>query len=208
MSRTFLQIKTDLISEMGRSDFTDILPQWVRNIEAKADRKLDFPIDEQVFTQAVVEDSETIPLPTNHLHVRKVIYILEDVRVPLIYLTPTGFEERFPVILNAAPTHYTVTGVNLRLGPKVAATSTIEILYQLRVAKLISDSDTNDVTSEHSDLYFNGLVYEANIHFKDFESAAVWKARFDETIADTADRDFDRRYSGPILMNLHGSFGG
>lgn len=208
MSRTLLELKTDLNDELGRSDYGTLIAQWVRNIEAKMDRVLEFPINEQVFYQPLVKDSEIIPLPTNHLTARKVVYELNDIRTPLIYLTPSAFDEMFPVGLNSAPTHYTISGVNLRLGPKVAEVSTVEILYQLRVDKMVLDGDTNDITIENSDIYFNGLVYEANIHFKDFDSAAVFKGRFEESMTDANDRHFDRRFSGPILMNLNGSFGG
>jgi len=207
-TQTFLQIKNNLISEMGRSDFDILLSAWVANVESKADRTLDFPINEQIFDQNIIANTEYIPLPTDHLTMRKVVLIVEENRFPLIYLTPTGFEERFPIVQEGTPTHYTVSGVNLRLGPKASQEGTVEILYQLRVEKLLLDEDTSNITIENSDIYFNGLAYEANIHFKDFDSAAVFKSRFEESISDANDRHFDRRYSGPVLMNLNGSFGG
>ena len=214
MADTFLDIKNDLIEEMGRSDFTALLPSWVKHVEAKCDRVLEFPINEQVFLQPLPVGTEYVGLPTNHLFARKVVFITpdassgQDYRRNLVYLTPTDFEAKFPIVLKGSPTHYTISGINFRIGPKVIAIGDLEILYQLRVGKLIADGDTNNIVGENRDIYFNGLAYEANIHFKDFESAAVFKGRFEESMNDANNRHFDRRYSGPISMNFNGGFGG
>jgi len=208
MSETLLQIKTNLIAEMGRSDIDDLLPTWVKNVEAKCDRKLDFPVNEQIFFQPLLVDTEYVTMPSNELSARKIVFIVDGYRTNLKYKTPQAFEDQFPVIVSGTPEFYTVAGINFRIGPRPSIAGDLEILYQLRVAKLINDTDTNSVTVENSDIYFNGLVYEANIHFKDFDSAAVFKGRFEEAMADANERHFDRRYSGPISMNMNNSFGG
>jgi len=208
MSLTLSQIKTDLIAELGRSDIDTLLPTWVRNVEAKCDRKLDFPLNEQIFFQPLLVDSEYVTMPTDHLFARKVVFIVDTQRINLIYRSPTDFEQEFPIVVSGTPKFYTISGVNFRIGPRPSIAGDIEILYQLRVSKLINLTDTNDITIENSDIYFNGLAYEAYIHYKDFDSAAIFKGRLTESIAEENDRHIDRRYSGPIQINFEGSFGG
>jgi hypothetical protein len=80
----------------------------------------------------------------------------------------------------------------------------LEIVYYGNIVPISLTNETNWISSNHPDLYINGLLVEINAFVKDAEATALWDGRFKQVIGELMDADNLLVYSGTPLQTRIG----
>jgi hypothetical protein len=100
---------------------------------------------------------------------------------------------------------YQVLGKQLIIQPPVIdGTYALEIVYYGNIIPLTSTAATNWLSTNHPDLYINGILTEINAFVKDAEASALWDARFKQVIAELEEADTVLVFSGTPLQTRVG----
>jgi hypothetical protein len=109
---------------------------------------------------------------------------------------------------------YQILGSQLIIQPPVVdGTSALEIVYYGNIIPLggavvngevATVVDSNWISTNHPDLYINGILTEINAFVKDAETSALWDGRFRQVIGELTEADNVLVYSGTPLMTRIG----
>jgi hypothetical protein len=80
----------------------------------------------------------------------------------------------------------------------------LEIVYYGNIVPISLTNETNWISSNHPDLYINGILVEINAFVKDPEATALWDGRFRQVIDELGKADNLLVYSGTPLVTRIG----
>jgi len=80
----------------------------------------------------------------------------------------------------------------------------LEMVYYGNIIPLTATVVTNWISTNHPDLYINGILVEINAFVKDAEASAMWDMRFKQVIGELTDADNVLVYSGNPLQTRVG----
>lgn len=98
-------------------------------------------------------------------------------------------------------------GCVVRVMPVPDATYTANILYAPLYARFVGDTDTNDILTNHPDLYLFGALSESAPFLKDDERVALWDKKYNEGIAALKLQLEKRRYPGTPIVRPRRALG-
>lgn len=180
---TFAQLKTDVASLMNRSDSAtlDLIPSWVKLVNAKVNRKLE-TADMEVYGRLATVSGQSI-LPEDYITLANVqVEGLED---PLTYVEPNGLDGLSA--LSGTPQYYTIQGRQMLFYPAPDDGTVIEIRYSRTVPELSADDDTNWLLSAHPDIYLYGVTYHGFLHIQQTDFAATSGVEFMRAMDELSD---------------------
>jgi hypothetical protein len=106
---------------------------------------------------------------------------------------------------NSLKHFYQILNKQLVIQPVVTdGVSFLEIVYYGNVLPLSSTVTENWISTNHPDLYINGILVEINAFVKDAEATALWDGRFRQVIGELMDADNILVYSGTSLQTRIG----
>ena len=123
-----------------------------------------------------------------------------DYRAPQFFQNVASFEPSLGKPI------FTIEDASLRIypAPTVADPLAVTMLYSLKLGALVNASDTNEVLSEHPDLYVAATMSEVMLHFKNYDTHAVWEARTAQLAGEVIVASRRKRYSGGNLAVRNG----
>jgi hypothetical protein len=108
-------------------------------------------------------------------------------------------------VANSLKHFYQILNNQLVIQPVVAdGVSFLEIVYYGNIIPLNSSTTENWISTNHPDLYINGILVEINAFVKDPEATALWDGRFRQVIGELMDADNILVYSGTSLQTRIG----
>jgi hypothetical protein len=192
----------ELVSEIGawlnRVDLADRIPTFIRLFETRMNRRLRDPEMEQTATQDTIAGTEAYDLPSGFIGAR-LVYIDAVPRVNLTPMSPQSLRTEYSGQESASPAAYAIIGGQMVLAPTPTGTSTLTIVFSRKLTGLDSGNATNWLLDSHPDAYLFGSLCMAEAFLRDDERLNVWKAAWDEALAEiVADGNKRRLPGGPM----------
>ena len=158
----YANLKSSIANWLGRSDLTNEINDFVKLAEQDFNAKLVHNGYSKMINVATISaDAESEALPSGFLGVNG-IYVDNSLRQPLSYITPQLAFSSNVGSRNGMPISYTIIGDNIHFYPMPDTTYNIKLYYYKQFDPLQSDSDTNDILTNHPDIYLFGSLYFAN----------------------------------------------
>lgn len=198
----YSSLVTSIASWIARDDLTATIPDFITLFEAEANRKL--RVRQMEVTQTTTPSSGQFDLPTDYLAWKKVTWV-GSIRRDLQYVHPSIFAEVYPSSPPNVPAVFTVVGTTDSVGAvKIMPTDTsaIDFTYYQKITGLSTAYTSNWLLAAHPDVYLAGCLTEAHVFTKDYEQAAIWKARRDGLIEDI--KSLDQKTRGPSAIRVTG----
>lgn len=193
---------SELVDEMGawlnRANLNDRIPTFIRLFEARMNRRLRSPDMEQTSTQDIAPGVEAYSLPFGFVSAR-MVYIDGVPRVNLTPMSAQSLRTEFTGQETSSPSAYAMIGNQVVLAPTPVAAGTLTIVYYRSLSGLSETNATNWLLSEHPDVYLYGSLCMAAGFEKDDERLNVWKAAWDEALAEITDHGNRKRLPGGPL---------
>lgn len=160
----------------------------------------------RVYT-ATIEGREFYSLPNEYNGMRVVHFNSGEVDVEgsqpvqMKYITPehlVDYQERGVT----DKYYYTILNKQIQVQPTLPEKGTIEMVFYRKVPPLVEaePNDVNWLSEDAPDIYLSGICAEIELFVKNYEAAAVWKARMLEAIQELSDNDTEQRWTGNSLQ--------
>ena len=189
---TFLELKTNIQSALGRTDIPDYIYTLVTADMNRDIRTLDM---QSVTTLAV--SSELTNLPSDFLEVVSV-YVDDDVRTPLQNMTAN--EANYRRKDSGEPWGYAIVKDQIKLIPTPDGSYNLSLRYIAELADLSADSDTNVILQRYPNLYIYGALRHAAVWAQDVALSQTYDVAYKEAQTAVEKAEYTRRHSGPLVM--------
>lgn len=174
MSLNYGTLKTQVLEDAHRPELTGKVDDFIRRAEGVIFRNLR---SAELITRADLTDSDRVTagegfytLPSDFLEVRALFLISSSYGD--IKLEPVSLAELRRYSGSAPVRQFTVISqseVEFRGVP--SASDTMELIYFARPTPFVSDSDTNDILTNHESIYLDASLAALYTYTQDFELA-------------------------------------
>lgn len=161
---------------MHRKDLEAFFPQFMELTEARINVDVDLPTLEATFNDPSTTSNPT-DLPGNFKGVRSVTGNNRS----LTSISPDNFIAMFGRSRSGVPSHYSIVGTTILLGPYVDGID-LSVEYKTDVTVMVADGDTNEVLDKWPQIYLYGLMFEAHVFAQDLEAAQAVMSKYNEEI--------------------------
>lgn len=190
------ELKTAVANWLNRDDLTSRIPEFIEIARANINRdlrgvreRLDLTIDAQIVAVAeTVGDIYSIAL---------------DGVGPLAAVTPDRIQYQLSLWADTTgrPQYFAFTpgiagGGSLSVSPAPDQDYTAKVVYQPQLAAFSADADTNDVLTNHLDIYLNAALVAATPFLKDDQRIPVWDGAYTKAIEGLRQSMMRRQYPG------------
>jgi hypothetical protein len=170
----YAQLKTDIANWLDRED-DDIEQTIVRSIAfAEAEFRRELSKQEAVSTNTT--DGARLALPNDFGEMRALTVTTNGYAVPLEFMGLPAFQDDLVGAEPDFPRFYAVHGKELLFAPVPDQDYDLTLNYRRGFTALSDANPTNWLLDDHPDLYLNGGLWLASVHFKHWEAAAYYKA--------------------------------
>ena len=146
-------------------------------------------------TANTIADSEYYSLPEQYVAMRN-IQLNTDPKTSLEYLTPEQMDRIYAGSNKGKPKAYSIIGNNIQLRPLPDSVYEIEILYYKYFTPLSDSNTTNDMLTNHPDVYLYGSLVEAEPYLQNDKRIQTWASFYDRAKKDIIDSNERDRHSG------------
>ena len=174
---TYAELQTAIGNWLARSDLTSFLPDFVTLFEAQAAKKL--RVRPMESTATLTPASGSANLPADYLGYRRAT-VTSSPRVDMDYVAPSYLQALYPNGITSVPTLFTIEASAIKT--RSSDVNTIELLYMAKTPAV--SGALNWLFTNHPDAYLFGSLAEAYMFIKNYQEAALWKARRDEAFDD------------------------
>lgn len=197
----YTEVLSTALGYADRSEDADcaaLMPGFLRMVESRVNRVLQ---TRRQCTRAwvpTVQDQASYCLPPDFAGMRH-CELKADTTLPgtvMEYVVPTTLADAMASGTNTPV--FTIVENNMVVWPRTGG-YIMEIWYYQRLVPLTSTEAENWLSKIYPDAYVQGLLVEINAWAKDPEAAAIWDARFKQTLAEMDLEDQMDRWSGPPL---------
>jgi hypothetical protein len=188
---TYTDLLNDVSDTLDRDDVATRLPLWLRLVEARLNRLLDDP-DMEVSVPLMGDGAD---LPSD-FGAMVSVGTADDNR-----LTAMGNDEYASVLPTAGTSRfYTIREGKIYYVPGAA---NVTLVYRRTIPALTAVNTTNWLLDRAPDLYFYGVLLQAEAWDVNTEAAAGWKSLWDEAITELRADGAKRKWgAGPIAPRI------
>ncbi len=197
---SFAELKAAIASWLARGDLNDKIEDFIAICEASFNRRIrsrGMETEDDAFTIA----AEEVSLPSGFKGVRS-FFVPRDAssRIHLKYRSPESLRELYPNPgTTGVPQYYTMLGDFFVFAPVPDATYTATLVYYSKFTPLGASNATNGMLTNNPDLYLFGSLRSAESYLQNDPRMALWKASYDEVVAEILAEDKRDRVSGSSL---------
>ena len=187
----YADLLADVADTLDRDDVESRLPRWLKLVEARLNRLLQDP-DMEVVT-ILTGDGAALPADFGEM----IALGTSDGN----RLTPISNVEYSSIRpLSGISRLYTIREGKVYYAPGSANPT---LVYRRRIPALTSTNTTNWLLERAPDVYFYGVLLQANAWDVDNEAASGWKALWDEAIDELRTEGARRKWgAGPIAPRI------
>jgi hypothetical protein len=199
---TYTELKASVASYLGRSDLTDVIPDFIRFAETRLAREVRTRKMLKSATSSMVSGDARVALPTDFLEVRD-LYTQGNPRMPVTYMSPSGFTRDARADDSGLPVFYTVLSAEFQFAPVPDTAYVLEILYYAQPAVLSTSNSSNVFLANYPDALLYGALLEAEPYLINDARSQTWATLYDRAIKNIQDSDQNSEYSGiPLQMRI------
>lgn len=202
----FTELKQAVIDYTHRRDLDLRIQDFITLAEHEMYNNPDMPLrikqGEKTSTASTTTTSRFLATPDDYASMRSTRLDIVNESDFLEYRAPeqlTRFDEK------GRPCFFTIIGTQIEFDRVPNEVFTIEIQYYSTTSALTELAPTNDLLTNHPNVYLYGAIYQAFIFAKDSQSAGIYKALFVEAIQGANKADKKGRYGPAPVMKVHGS---
>ena len=185
---------------LGRSDLTSQIPDFVTLAQARINRQVRAQAMETKSASFSI-NAEYVNVPNDFLEVRHFYITSTNPDRILTYKPPDHMTSDAPADNTDIPGYYAVVGTQFRFSPAPAATYTATLVYYAKPATLATTTqETNSLFPTNADLYLYATLLEAVGFIGDQPNVPLWKAGYDEALANVNRAANTSRYGGSMAM--------
>lgn len=204
---TFTELKAEVSRYFHRGTSMDLrIPDFITLAEHEMYNNAEQPLQlrefEKTSTASTSTSSRFLAVPDDYSSLRGNRLDITDESDFLEYRAPQQLK-RFDT--TSRPCFFTIIGTQIEFDRVPDEAFTIEIQYYAELAALTAAAPTNELLTEHPNVYLFGTVYQGFIFAKDRESAGVYKALFLEAIKGANKADKKGRFGSAPVMQVEGS---
>jgi hypothetical protein len=197
---TYSELLTEIDAWMNRADLAARVPTFLKLFEARMNRQLRAPAMESTSVTSTEAATDIYALPDDFLSMRE-LYLATDPKTVLEAMTPAALRETYAYSDSGQPRAYAVAGEAIVLAPVPDGAYTLTMGYFGAIPALTVANPTNWLLTAFPDAYLYGTLTMAEVYLKDDERVGVWKAAWDECLAEMQ-KHFKRQRlpAGPLTM--------
>ncbi|NJK87961.1 MAG: hypothetical protein HC923_00230 [Myxococcales bacterium] len=196
---TFLQLKTDILSWLARSEDTNFqaqLPQLIKLAERRLNRDIRFRGQELVTT--ITCNLPLSPLPGDFLEARAVV--LQGGKV-LELMSPEVIRERFYDNAIGEPQAYSLEAFSIFLMP--FQETRIDLVYYRAFTDFALDEDTNFLLVSHYDMFLYLCLAVAYAYLRNTEMARAFNEAYVAMRDDAGKAEVAAKSRGSAFVSHH-----
>lgn len=199
---SYSDLQTSVANYLGRSDLTAVIPDFIRFAETRLARELRTRKMLKSATASMVAGDARVALPTDFLEVRD-LYTQGNPRMPVTYMSPSGFTRDARADESGLPVFYTVLSAEFQFAPMPDTAYVLEILYYAQPPVLSSTNSSNVFLANYPDALLYGALLEAEPYLINDARSQTWATLYDRAIKNIQDSDQNSEYSGiPLQMRI------
>lgn len=183
-----------------RTDISDVIDDFIDLAENKIDHELELRTNEVRSTNTASTTDRFLALPASFLEMRRLSLINGSLNFEIDYLSPDQMR-----IKNEAgrPSYYTVTS-QLEFNKIPDFAYKVEMSYYTRLTPLDDSNTTNDVLTNHPNLYLYGSLVELHKWARDEDTAITYESLFDKEMTKANKQERRGRYGPAPTMRYKG----
>jgi hypothetical protein len=187
----YTDLLADIEDTLDRDDADTRLPRWLKLVEARLNRLLDDP--EMEVSTTLTGDGADLPADFGSM-----VSIGTADGNGLVQMGNEEYAGLTPI--SGVSRYYTIREGKIYYYP---GSANVTLVYRRTIPALTSTSGTNWLIERAYDVYFYGVLLQANAWDVDAEGAGNWKALFDEAIAELRADGARRKWgAGPIRARV------
>ena len=187
----YTDLLADIEDTLDRDDADTRLPRWLKLVEARLNRLLDDP--EMEVSTTLVGDGADLPADFGSM-----VSIGTADGNALKVMGNAEYAALQPI--SGVSRYYTIREGKIYYYP---GSANVTLVYRRTIPPLTSVSGTNWLIERAYDVYFYGVLLQANAWDVNTEDATNWKAMFDEAIAELRADGARRKWgAGPIRARV------
>jgi hypothetical protein len=191
----YSELKSAIADWLNRTDLTDSIPDFITLAEARHKRDFKLRRMETRVTANTIADTEYYTLPDQYVAMRN-IQLNTDPKTSLEYLTPEQMDRIYAGSMKGKPRAYSIIGNDIQLRPIPDSAYEIEILYFKHFTALSDSAPTNEMLTNHPDIYLYGSLVEAEPYLQNDKRIQTWASFYDRAKKDIIDSNERDRHSG------------
>ena len=191
----YSELKLAVADWLDRTDLTDSIPDFITLTEARHKRDFKLRRMETRVTANTIADTEYYTLPDNYVAMRN-IQLNTNPKTSLEYLTPEQMDRLYAGSNKGKPRAYSIIGNDIQLRPLPDSAYEIEILYFKHFTALSDSAPTNEMLTNHPDVYLYGALVEAEPYLQNDKRIQTWASFYDRAKKDIIDSNERDRHSG------------
>ena len=191
----YSELKSAIADWLDRTDLTDSIPDFITLAEARHKRDFKLRRMETRVTANTIADTEYYKLPDQYVAMRN-IQLNTDPKTSLEYLTPEQMDRIYAGSMKGKPRAYSIIGNDIQLRPIPDSAYEIEILYFKHFTALSDSAPTNEMLTNHPDIYLYGSLVEAEPYLQNDKRIQTWASFYDRAKKDIIDSNERDRHSG------------
>jgi hypothetical protein len=191
----YSELKSAIADWLDRTDLTDSISDFITLAEARHKRDFKLRRMETRVTANTIADTEYYTLPDQYVAMRN-IQLNTDPKTSLEYLTPEQMDRIYAGSNKGKPKAYSIIGNDIQLRPTPDSAYEIEILYFKHFAALSDSAPTNEMLTNHPDIYLYGSLVEAEPYLQNDKRIQTWASFYDRAKKDIIDSNERDRHSG------------
>lgn len=199
---SYSDLQTSVANYLGRSDLTAVIPDFIRFAETRLARELRTRKMLKSATASMVVGDARVALPTDFLEVRD-LYTQGNPRMPVTYMSPSGFTRDARADESGLPVFYTVLSSEFQFAPIPDTAYVLEILYYAQPPVLSGSNSSNVFLANYPDALLYGALLEAEPYLINDARSQTWALLYDRAVKNIQDSDQNSEYSGiPLQMRI------
>lgn len=199
---SYSDLQTSVANYLGRSDLTAVIPDFIRFAETRLSRELRTRKMLKSATASMTAGDARVALPTDFLEVRD-LYTQGNPRMPVTYMSPSGFTRDARADESGLPVFYTVLSAEFQFAPIPDTNYVLEILYYAQPPVLSNTNSSNVFLANYPDALLYGALIEAEPYLINDARSQTWATLYDRAVKNIQDSDQNSEYSGiPLQMRL------
>ena len=191
----YTDLQASVANYLGRSDLTAVIPDFIRFAETRLARDLRTRLMLKSATATMTAEDARVALPTDFLEIRN-LFIQGNPRMPVTYLSPSGFTRDARADESGLPVFYTVLAQEFQFAPIPDTGYVLEILYYARPTVLSDSNASNVFLANYPDALLYGSLIEAEPYLINDARSQTWAAWYDRAVKNISDADQGGEYSG------------
>jgi hypothetical protein len=191
----YSELKSAIADWLDRTDLTDSISDFITLAEARHKRDFKLRRMETRVTANTIADTEYYTLPDQYVAMRN-IQLNTDPKTSLEYLTPEQMDRIYAGSMKGKPRAYSIIGDDIQLRPTPDSVYEIEILYFKHFTALSDSAPTNEMLTNHPDIYLYGSLVEAEPYLQNDKRIQTWASFYDRAKKDIIDSNERDRHSG------------